>query len=207
MKEIRRQEQRFAAQLGQYGIQIQLDYSSAYIKQCVNSDVTKDLLTIFSNRTPEIIYLHQPTDKHSIHVAVFVHCILALRQLPINKRPNKVIGCEVWTNVSRDLDWLDDNDKIILDVGQHSDLSKNLLCVFDSQINGGKRYDLATLGRRTAHATFNASHATDKYQAVTLAMDLTPLITDTSLSIVDYTMNLIDNFKNDVKTCLNKLIV
>ena len=34
-----------------------------------------------------------------------------------------------------------------------------LIGVFDSQIAGGKRHDLAVLGRRRANATYNASHA------------------------------------------------
>jgi hypothetical protein len=48
--------------------------------------------------------------------------------------------------------------------------------VFDSQVSGGKRYDLATAGRRLAHATYYASHGTDEESALSFAMDLTPLV-------------------------------
>jgi hypothetical protein len=34
--------------------------------------------------------------------------------------------------------------------------------VYDSQITGGKRYDVAVAGRRIAHATFFESHATER---------------------------------------------
>ena len=54
--------------------------------------------------------------------------------------------------------------------------------VFDSQVTGGKRYDLATAGRRLAHATYYASHGTDEESALNFAMDLTPLVEDPSLT-------------------------
>ena len=57
--------------------------------------------------------------------------------------------------------------------------------VFDSQICGGKRYDLATEGRRVANATYAASHGVDTATAFSYAMDLTPLIKDKNLDICD----------------------
>ena len=83
--------------------------------------------------------------------------IAAIRRCPPAERPEKLYGCEVW----RDLDWLTDEDKVVFDVSAHENLQAALLGVFDSQICGGKRYDLATLGRRRAHATYFASHGTD----------------------------------------------
>ncbi len=59
-------------------------------------------------------------------------------------------GCEVW----RDLDWLNDDEKVLLDCSQHQNIARALSSVFDSQIIGGKRYDLAVEGRRAANATF-----------------------------------------------------
>ena len=61
----------------------------------------------------------------------------------------------------RDLDWLMDADKVVFDVSAHENLQAALLGVFDSQICGGKRYDLATMGRRRANATYFASHGVD----------------------------------------------
>ncbi len=84
-----------------------------------------------------------------------------MRELPRGQRPKKVWGCEVWRN----LDWLADDDKVLMDVSGHEHLAAALNGMFDSQIPGGKRYDLATLGRRRANATFLESHATDAGRA------------------------------------------
>jgi hypothetical protein len=117
-----------------------------------------------------------------------------LRALPATQRPKRVLGCEVW----RDLDWLVDTDKQVLDVSAYPNVAASLVGVFDSQITGGKRYDLATAGRRMANATYHTSHATDKSTALTWAMDLTPLIVDNALSLEDYVAGFIDRLKADV---------
>ena len=52
----------------------------------------------------------------------------------------------------------------------------SLLGVFDSQVCGGKRYDLATMGRRRANATYLASHGVDESTSLIFGMDLTPLM-------------------------------
>jgi hypothetical protein len=83
-------------------------------------------------------------------------------------------------------------------------LAAKLNGVFASQIAGGKRYDLATLGRRSANATFFESHATDTATQLIFGMDLTPLVRDKSLDIVDYTIRYIEQFREDVKGRLNR---
>ena len=65
-------------------------------------------------------------------------------------------------------------------------------------------HDSTTAGRRLAHATYHTSHATDRFNGITWAMDLTPLITNPALSVVDYTTTLIDRFKEDVVARLSK---
>ena len=127
--------------------------------------------------------------------------IEALRRLPVGKRPAKVYGCEVWRN----LDWLNDDEKAVLPVSEYKNIASAILGVFDSQISGGKRYDLAAVGRRLSNATFFASHETDECDALTYAIDLTPLIGNSGLSISDFTVAAIERFKNDVKTRINKL--
>jgi hypothetical protein len=106
--------------------------------------------------------------------------------------------------VWRDLDWLVDSDKSGLDAGRHPELATQLLKVFDSQVTGGKRYDLATIGRRLANATFHTSHATDKTTGITWAMDLTPLLQDTSLDPLAYTLGYIDRLRADVAARFNR---
>jgi LmbE family N-acetylglucosaminyl deacetylase len=159
-----------------------------------NADVRADLVAILAAANPEVVYLHQPADKHDTHLAVLAHALAALRALPADRRPRRVLGCEVW----RDLDWLCDADKQVLDVSAYPNLAASLVGVFDSQITGGKRYDLATAGRRLAHATYHASHATDKFTGLSWAMDLTPLVTNPSLSVRDYARSYVERFQRDV---------
>lgn len=199
MKATRREEQRKAAVLGEYSIQYQLDYSSAQIKSRASAgDIANDLFEILQAAKPETVYLHNPADRHDTHVAVFLRSLEALRKLPRGQRPARVFGCEVW----RDLDWLTDADKIALPVSEHQELALRLCAVFDSQIAGGKRYDLATLARRQAHATFSSSHETDRETGLTLAVDLRPLVDDDRLSPVEFTMGLIERLRDDVRARL-----
>jgi len=194
MQNVRREEQRAAARLGQYGIQIQLAHPSAEVKKPAQPSVVNDLLEIFSGCRPEVVYLHNPADKHDTHVAVLARCLEALRRLPADQRPPRVLGCEMW----RDLDWMVDTDKVALDAGGHPELASELLKVFDSQVTGGKRYDLATLGRRAAHATFHTSHSTDRMAGITWAMDLSPLLERFPPSLEDFTVAHIDRLRADV---------
>jgi hypothetical protein len=76
--------------------------------------------------------------------------------------------------------------------------------VFDSQISGGKRYDLGVLGRRRANATFLDSHAVDRAESVAFAMDLTPLVRDDSLDVAEYVDGFIARFREDVIGKLQK---
>ena len=200
MQAIRCDEQRRAAEIGSYVIQIQLAHPSADVKQAGHAGVAADLTAIFEACSPEVVYLHQPADKHDTHVAVLLRCLTALRALPVQKRPRLVLGCEVW----RDLDWMIDADKVVLDSGRHPALASDLLKVFDSQISGGKRYDLATIGRRCANATFHTSHASDKTAGITWAMDLTPLVADATLDVAAFTAAHIDRLKADVAVRLGR---
>ncbi|MFA6292595.1 MAG: PIG-L family deacetylase [Victivallales bacterium] len=200
MQETRRLEQRKAAAVGGYSVQIQLGYPSSAVKTAPAEDLVDDLLAILAETEPEVVYLHNPADKHDTHVASVLRSVEALRRLPENKRPDKVFGCEVW----RDLDWLNDDEKAVLPVSEHKNVAAAILGVFDSQISGGKRYDLAAVGRRLSNATFFASHETDECDALTYAIDLTPLVRNPMLSIADFTLAAIERFKNDVKSRIIK---
>lgn len=201
MQVIRREEQRKAAHIGSYGAMIQLNYTSGQVKDSKSGDVTGDLFQIFSAAKPEVVYLHNLADKHDTHLGTALRSIAALRQMAPADRPKKVYGCEVW----RALDWLNDEEKQCLPVSKAPGIANALIGVFDSQVSGGKRYDLATAGRRLANATYFASHATDTETALTFAMDLTPLINDPALAIVPYVTGYIDRFKADVENKLTKL--
>ena len=194
MMVIRRQEQDTAAQIGGYGAMIQLDYPSSAVKSPTDPSLKEDLLAILSASLPETVYTHNPADKHDTHIGVTIAALQAMREMPAANRPKKVIGCEVW----RALDWLPDAEKVLMDVSGRDNLAAALNGVFDSQIAGGKRYDLATLGRRSANATFFDSHSTDQSNQLIFGMDLTPLVADDSLDIVTFVCDAIARFSADV---------
>jgi LmbE family N-acetylglucosaminyl deacetylase len=172
MIEVRQREQRKAAFVGEYSAMLQLRHPSSAIKDAAEAAVVSDLVSILSEARPEVVYTHNLADKHDTHVAVALRVVAACGQLPPDMRPQRIIGCEVW----RDLDWLCDADKVVMPVDRHENLHAALMGVFDSQIAGGKRYDLATAGRRRAHATYFESHGTDRHSALIWGMDLTPLL-------------------------------
>jgi LmbE family N-acetylglucosaminyl deacetylase len=194
MCEVRIAEQREAAVVGGYGCQIQLMWSSAELKDGANSATVADLQTVLELACPEVVYLHNPADKHDTHVACCLRSIAALRTLPVEKRPAKVYGCEVW----RDLDWMTDADKVALPLHDPDGLGIALAGVFESQIAGGKRYDLAIQGRWLANATFHESHEFDSHSALSFTMDLTPLIDDPTLDVGEFAISLLRRTGDDI---------
>lgn len=202
MMAVRSEEQRQAAIVGRYAAMVQLDYPSGIAKDPADPRLREDLRAILAAAQPRVVYTHNPADKHDTHVAVVVPVIQAIRDLPRGKRPQAVHGCEVW----RDLDWLGDAEKIVHDVSGNDSLAAALNGIFNSQIAGGKRYDLAVMGRRRANATFFQSHGVDSSDALAFAMDLTPLAHDDSLDIVEYVTGAIDRFRADVVAKLRSRI-
>ncbi|NLJ79594.1 MAG: PIG-L family deacetylase [Firmicutes bacterium] len=202
MRRVRKIEQKKAAYVGEYGAQVLLDYPSSAVKDPKNQAIVSELKKIISIAKPRIIYTHNLADKHDTHVAVALKVIDALRQLPKEILPENVFGCEVW----RDLDWLPDSEKVLFDLSLHQNLAGALLGVFDSQISGGKRYDLATLGRRTAHATFSASHGVDAAASLSYGLDLTPLIKDPDLDPKEFIKRKIEGFAAEVSERVEKLL-
>jgi LmbE family N-acetylglucosaminyl deacetylase len=200
MQQIRLREQRKAAYVGEYGAMIQLGYASGAVKDPRNPAVKDDLAAILRATRPQAVYLHNLADKHDTHVGVTLRALAALRELASEWQPGKALGCEVW----RDLDWMPDEDKAALPVSAYGNVAAALVGVFDSQITGGKRYDLATAGRRLANATYAASHAVDVETAITYAMDLLPLVRNPALDIADYVSGYIDKLKADVRARIAK---
>lgn len=193
MVKIREDEQKKAAVIGDYAAQAFLYYPSAAVKDPAERKVVEDLKSLIQKTQPKIIYTHNLADKHDTHVAVVLRVLAALREL--DYMPEAFYGCEVW----RGLDWMCDQEKVRFDVAGRSNLEASLLGVFDSQIAGGKRYDLAVTGRRLANATFAESHGVDDTTAVIYGMDLLPLLKDHQLDPVSYVTGYIDRFKQDVE--------
>lgn len=201
MRQVRRSEQKKAAAIGEYRAQAFLDYPSSDVKDAFSHAVSEDLKKLFEAARPEVVYTHNLADKHDTHVAVALRVIRAVRELPESARPHRLIGCEVW----RGLDWLCDEDKLLMDVSAHQNLAAALIAVFDSQICGGKRYDLAALGRRRANATFFESHGVDVSDSLIFGLDLTPFVADTSLDPAEYVQSFIERFAAEVRDRISKM--
>jgi LmbE family N-acetylglucosaminyl deacetylase len=199
MKAIRKEEQRRAATLGHYSFMAQLGYASATVKdKAQRTALVDELETLLLTTQPEILYTHNPADKHAAHVAVFHAVIEAIQRLPPFSRPKKVYGCEVW----RDLDWLCEEDKIALDVSGHPELAKELNACFESQIAGGKNYGDAVIGRRKANATFYDSHSVDAVDQLWFAMDLTELVEGDPMDLKAFVNAKLERFQKSVRELL-----
>jgi len=194
MRKVRIKEQKKAAIVGEYAAQVLLDYPSKVIKDARSVEPVEDLTEVLQAARPQVVYTHNLADKHDTHIATAVKVIHAIRSLPEGERPQRLYGCEVW----RDLDWMVDSDKVCLDLSKHENLQAALLGVFDSQICGGKRYDLASMGRRRANATYFESHGVDAFDGLSFAMDMTPLIASPGEDISAYIKMLIQRFTQDV---------
>ncbi len=200
MRLVRFKEQKKAAVVGEYAAQILLDFPSKIIKDSSMPEPVDDLISLIKTARPKQIYTHNLADKHDTHVAVARRVITAIRNLPEPERPEKLYGCEVW----RDLDWMIDEDKIAFDLTKHENLQAALLGIFDSQICGGKRYDLASMGRRRANASYYASHDVDLTSGLSYGMDLTPLIYDPVRDVTEFVQDYILRFAADVKARLDR---
>lgn len=201
MKEVRIREQQKAAFVGEYSAQLQLGYTSSQIKDPDFEPIIDEYVDILKATKPTVVFTHNLADKHDTHMGVVTKVIKAIRRLPKSDRPQKLYGGEVW----RDLDWMLDSDKVVFDTSEHPNISAGIMSVFDSQICGGKRYDLAAEGRRVSHATYYASHGCDTATSLNYCMDLTPLILDDQLDVTKYVLTFIDRFKNDVVERINKV--
>ena len=202
MMDIRRAEQKKAAVVGDYAAQLLLNWTSKELRDPQDPNPRADLVDILMATKPQFVYTHNFADKHTTHIGAVSRTVEAIRELDRADRPEKLYGCEVW----RDLDWVLDSEKVQFDVAGHENLEMALLGVFDSQDVGGKRYDLASLGRRRAHATYAESHGVDATTSMMFAMDLTPLIEDDNLDPRDLVQQHIDHFAAEVRANMDAIL-
>ena len=194
MRLVRFKEQRKAAMVGEFAAQIMLDIPSKVIKDAARPEPVDDILAILRATKPKVVYTHNLADKHDTHIGVTLRVIEALRKLDPAERPERIVGCEVW----RALDWMVDSDKVTMNLSKHENLQFALLGVFDSQIVGGKRYDLASMGRRRANATYFESHDVDDAENLSFGIDMTALMNDTSLEPAAFIGQYMQRFVDDV---------
>ena len=95
---------------------------------------------------------------------------------------------------------------MLLNLTNRPNLVRGLISIFDSQISGGKRYDLALEGRLRSNATFFDSHAVDEMDLASYAMDLKPLVNDPSLNIAKYVDGYVERFREDVRSRVSRFI-
>ena len=202
MRAIRRKEQKKAAVVGEYGAQVLLDYPSAAVKDGTNRAPTRRHGTPAGGR-PARNPVHPQPGRQARHArGCRAQGDRSGAQAARSGTPAAPLtGARVW----RDLDWMVDADKVAFDCSAHENLQAALLGVFDSQISGGKRYDLATMGRRRANATYYAAHSVDVATGLAFAMDLTPLVTDPALDVQHFVQEFVDRFAQDVKDRLERL--
>ena len=198
MKAIRIKEQISASEIGKYNSLYMLNYTSKEVKDNNNKQIVDEYIKIIRELKPKVIYTHSILDKHPTHIGVALKVIEALRSLPRDEQPTLVYGCEVW----RGLDWIDDQRKIGFNVSRNPRLQKRLLDVFESQIEGGKEYTKASIGRRYQNATYYKSHSVDNYKMVSFAIDLLPLIKNPDLSIKEYALSFVKDLNNSVTDLL-----
>jgi len=201
MRLVRFKEQRKAAFVGEFAAQVMLDFPSKVVKDASRKETVEDIIEILHAAKPQIVYTHNLADKHDTHVGVALRVIEALQRLDESERPARLIGCEVW----RALDWMVDTDKVLMNVSDHENLQMALLGVFDSQIVGGKRYDLASMGRRRANATYFESHGVDATTGLSYAMDMSPLMSDTTKDPVVFAREFIQRFEQDVNDRIRRM--
>lgn len=201
MKAVRVTEQKNAASVGGYGAQFLLSYTSSEVKDAGNLQTVEEIAAIIRACSPETLYTHNLADKHDTHVAVALRVIAAVRSLPLEQRPKKVYAMEVW----RGLDWLCDEDKACFDTSDRPGLAAALLGVYDSQVAGGKRYDLAAVGRRLANATFFASHDTDDCESLSYGLDITSLV-NSEEDCVAFIKKYIQKFQDEVTDRIGRFL-
>ena len=197
MKKIRIKEQNAAAKIGGYAAMLQLGHTSAAVKSGEKA-VVKEIAEVIAASSPKTLYTHNLADKHDTHVAVALRVLEAVLSLPKNQRPARVVCLEGW----RDLDWLGDGEKAVFDSSDEK-LALKILSVYKSQIAGGKRYDLASIGRRRANATFFASHDVDEASSLCFGFDITDELYS-GKSPEEIINGAIRRFEKDVKARISR---
>jgi LmbE family N-acetylglucosaminyl deacetylase len=200
--QVRRNEQRLAAQLGGYSLQVQLGHPSSDVASCeARSGLVGQLADLIAWSRPGVVVTHNPVDRHATHVGVALAVLEACWSLPSELRPGRVLGMEIW----RSLDWLCDEDRVRQEVVGNLEVARELASVHVSQLHG-KSYDLAGEGRRIANATFDSTHLANTAEQLCYCVDLTDLSAGGPDDVVPYVEALVARFAREALEPLGKLL-
>jgi len=196
MRETRAGEQKASAVSGQYSAVVLLGYESVEMKDIHDSRPDADFMQLIDGVRPDVLYLHNPFDRHDTHVAVCMRAIGALRKIAASSgwMPHAVYGCEVW----RSLDWMIHGDLLSLPVDDPTNLSEVLIGHFKSQYAHERRYDLAIQGRRQVNAMHQEAQSPGLHTEIEYAVDLLPLVREEDLRLEDFTRRVLDHFAADI---------
>ena len=196
IREIRREEQCQAADIGGYSGIVQLMYDSREVKDLADTRLERDLQAILDAVRPDRVFLHNPCDRHDTHVAVCLRSIRALRAVTASTgwMPEAVLGCEVW----RSLDWVVHHDRVHVRLHDEGMLSDHLIHAYKSQYAQNTQYEMALRGRRIVNATHQEALSQGEAHQVEFAMDLLPLVRDPSLDVETFVRHILHHFEHDV---------
>lgn len=188
MERIRAEEQFEAARIGNYSV-LMLGYESADLRGAGSDLVCGVLEQILSQCSAAEIWTHNPFDRHPTHLSVLRLLLAAIRRMNRSKRPTKLYGAELWGG----LDHVPAEHIEEFDVSDDLGLRRALIEAFRSQ-NEAKNYAAGVPGREAGHATFRASHSNNRMTACDLALNMAPLLEDDTLSLEDWTKQLLDKY-------------
>lgn len=193
MAQLRTAEQKRAAEVGGYSALYLFEETSAAVKSRDGKLVRGLEEILLELPRLEVLYTHNPFDRHPTHVGAFCVVMDAVRRLPDDRKPRRIYGCEVW----RDLDWLPDSVKTEFDVSGEENFASELMSCFVTQ-NAVKRYDIAALARRKAHATFGRSHEGDTSTGLIYAVDMTALACTDDAGTEKFVGDILARFDGDL---------
>ncbi len=206
---VRAGEQRSAAAIGGYGALAHLGLASVDVRDV--DFLAATLMHTLEGSSPQVVVTHDPCDTHATHRAVTQALVVALRELPPDRRPTRLLGAEGW----RSLAWLPAGDRLAFACSREAvALGRRLVSCFGSQL-AVKRYDLAVEGRRRANATLADPYSADRCAAgsdtagsdtadpesveqVVLAVDLTPLLHDETSTTAGLVAGMVERFGAEV---------
>jgi LmbE family N-acetylglucosaminyl deacetylase len=197
MRLIRADEQREAARRGGYAAIVQLAHPSSAVKQGVAPAVVSELAAVLDAARSDVVYTHNPMDAHVTHLGVCAATLEAIRGLPAEARPRRVLGCEGW----RGLDWLAAADKRWLELGKDSEHWSSLIESFASQL-AGRPFASGALGRAHANAVFREAYSEGGDEQAWLAVDLTPVVQEGGPDLVSFVREHLERFQAEVTTAV-----